>query len=620
MTGPFLVHSSIARVNREVAAALLSGADADVGLKPRGFATQPPQSFPHGEAIRTAFYRQPRHLDLTIRHHWPHDFSRPPVGRLAVILPWEFGAVPRRWVEGIQQNVDELWVPSAFVRDVFRRCGVDRERIAVIPNGVDTEVFRPEGESWRPAQARGFVFLFVGGMIPRKGPDLVLEAYRWAFRKREDVTLVFKDIGSKSYYQRMTLLPRVRQLAQQKGARVLVLTEDLEDRKLAALYRGCDVLVAPYRGEGFCFPLAEAMACGKPVITTAEGPSQEFCTPKCAYLIPARTVPHPTGMRGFGELAGEFTWFEPDLEELAHWMRHVYEHREEAALRGARGVDRIRPAFEWTTVTEKYLERVAALTRAGRTPRSWQARALEPRKRIPIRKKTIGRGHRKGLRRGATRSQRGRGVRDKQFLFSEQMFDNFSSEYGEVEWIIDNLKPGKGVFVDVGASDGVEGSNTYYFERHLAWSGLCIEPDPRNYRKLLANRTCQKFYCAIGSNPAKRVRLNKDPTWSGMSICGEHLGDYVGDSDAPTLRLEDVLDKFNFPRPISLLSIDVEGDELEAWSTFDQQIWKPQIVIIEFLSRNSINNEVLIKAAFSKLPYKLVHKTTANLIFQRAET
>jgi glycosyltransferase involved in cell wall biosynthesis len=372
LTGPFLVHSSVARINRALAAALLSCPNADVGLKPHGLATELLRSLSHGEAIRTAFHRQPRRLDLTIRHHWPHDFSRPPAGKLAVIVPWEYGALPRRWVEHIQQDVDELWVPSGFVRDIFRRCGVDRERIVVIPNGVDTNVFRPEGESWRPPQARGFVFLFVGGMILRKGADLVLEAYRWAFRERDDVTLVFKDIGSNSYYQPQTLLPQVRQLAQKKGARVLVLTEELEDIKLAALYRGCDVLVAPYRGEGFCLPLAEAMACGKPVITTAAGPSQEFCSPECTYLIPARTVPLPGVLHEFGELAGKFTWFEPDLEKLAHRMRHVYEHREEAALRGARGVNRIRPTLDWTTVMAKYLERVAALTRVRHTPRNPQ--------------------------------------------------------------------------------------------------------------------------------------------------------------------------------------------------------------------------------------------------------
>ena len=39
------------------------------------------------------------------------------------------------WVAQINQNVDELWVPSAFVRDVFLRAGVQKS-VAVVPNGI----------------------------------------------------------------------------------------------------------------------------------------------------------------------------------------------------------------------------------------------------------------------------------------------------------------------------------------------------------------------------------------------------------------------------------------------------------------------------------------------------
>lgn len=362
LAGPFFVHSSIARINAELAGALLSRPDFGVALEPHGFALLPPASLPNGSALLAGLYRRPLHLDFTIRHHWPPDFSRPSAGKLAVIVPWEFGAVPISWVEQIEKNVDELWVPSKFVRDVFARCGVNARRVAVVPNGVNTEVFRSDGDSWRPAEARGFTFLFIGGAIKRKGIDVLVNAYQQAFTARDDVTLIVKDIGSKTFYRHMSLVPWVEEQAKKPlSPRILVLTDDFDEAKLAELYRGCHALVLPYRGEGFGMPLIEAMACGKPVIATGEGPTPEFCAPDSTYLISAKTVQVPNGIEGLGEMAAEPTWFEPDAEELARAMREVYEHREEAALRGARAAERIRPAYSWRRITEMYLDRIAAI-------------------------------------------------------------------------------------------------------------------------------------------------------------------------------------------------------------------------------------------------------------------
>ncbi len=89
-----------------------------------------------------------------------------------------------QWVREINQNVDELWVPSEFVRGVFITGGVSPRKLRVIPYGVDDEVFRPEGSRWRPEGSRGFAFLFVGGVIERKGLDLLAEAYEAAFRPK----------------------------------------------------------------------------------------------------------------------------------------------------------------------------------------------------------------------------------------------------------------------------------------------------------------------------------------------------------------------------------------------------------------------------------------------------
>jgi glycosyltransferase involved in cell wall biosynthesis len=103
------------------------------------------------------------------------------------------------------------------------------------------------------------------------------------------------------------------------------------------------------------------MACGKPVITTCEGPAREFCPADCSYLISARNVPVPEGISGIGEFVSEPTWLEPDVDELTRAMRTVFENRAQAAERGTRAGKLIRRDYDWRCVSAMYMDRIAAL-------------------------------------------------------------------------------------------------------------------------------------------------------------------------------------------------------------------------------------------------------------------
>jgi glycosyltransferase involved in cell wall biosynthesis len=305
----------------------------------------------------------PHPADVEVRHQWPPDLRPPRSGRLAIIQPWEFGAIPADWVAPLQRDVDEVWVPSEYVRAMYLRAGLEADRVHVVPNGVDLDRFTPEGPRLEldGAAPEGLRFLFVGGAIQRKGIDVLLAAWQAAFAGRDDVTLVVKDFGSGGVYRNADRAALQELAAAGAAPRVVHLDADLSGDDLAALYRACDVLVHPYRGEGFAMPVLEAMASGLPVITTAGGPTDEFCPPQAGWRIDAARKPMPGGRVDRMETAGEPWMLEPSVDHLVALLRAAADATvDERAARGAAGRSAAE-RYTWDVVTAAYAGRVRAL-------------------------------------------------------------------------------------------------------------------------------------------------------------------------------------------------------------------------------------------------------------------
>jgi FkbM family methyltransferase len=189
----------------------------------------------------------------------------------------------------------------------------------------------------------------------------------------------------------------------------------------------------------------------------------------------------------------------------------------------------------------------------------------------------------------------------------------YYSEYGEDRWIHDNLPiPARGVFVDVGAGDGVQGSNSLFFEQR-GWTGLLVEPDPRQCMVLRATRKAPMAECAIGSDDKRPFFLDASPCLSGFLRTGNNS------IQVPTDSLTKVLREHRIDR-IDLLSIDTEGTELEVWRTLDVPHYKPAIVIIEWLTFGIAKDPTNMQSAIENDGYRLVHRTPSNLILIRNDS
>ncbi|MCK4177611.1 glycosyltransferase [Aciditerrimonas ferrireducens] len=292
---------------------------------------------------------------VEVRHSWPPMFDQTP-WPLVVVQPWEFGVAPRAWVEHADE-VQEWWTPSRYSRECFLRAGIPEESVAVVPNGVDTTVFAPRERSERSGPVR---FLYVGGTIQRKGFDLVLQAYCAAFSRKDDVVLVAKPFLSNAQYAGMNLDEALRRAAaDEANPRIEVVEDDLDEQGLADLYRSCDVLLAPYRGEAFCLPVLEAMACGVPAVVTGAGGAMDFASSSTSWLVPCRETPMALGEE-FVPAAGRFTWFEPDLGALVELLRAVVGDEAGRQERSTAGIQQA-AAFTWEKAARTAEERLARL-------------------------------------------------------------------------------------------------------------------------------------------------------------------------------------------------------------------------------------------------------------------
>lgn len=325
---------------------------------------------PRFEALRAKIDRTPMESDVFVRHpSGDPSFERPPTGTYVQIAPWEYGALPARWVTQMKKSVDEVWCPSSYVRRMYLEAGFDPERVVVIPNGVDPQIFAP-GESdssvLAPLTRKGFAFLFVGGTVERKGIDVLLQVYASTFSAADDVALVIKDFGLGGFYRMVSYREQILKIRALKGAPEIVYTDaSLTPAQMAALYRSCDCFAFPYRGEGFGIPILEAMACGLPVIVTKGGAADDFLDETTAYLI--RAMKRPIGQRVYEvNLVSEGWLLEPDRTALSNLMRRVYENREEARQVGRRASARARTDFTWDRSAEKVIERVSRLALAQR--------------------------------------------------------------------------------------------------------------------------------------------------------------------------------------------------------------------------------------------------------------
>jgi len=163
-----------------------------------------------------------------------------------------------------------------------------------------------------------------------------------------------------------------------------------------------------------------------------------------------------------------------------------------------------------------------------------------------------------------------------------------------------------GIFVDVGAHDGITYSNTYFFERSLNWTGICIEPLPEIFQKLEKNRTATCYPVCAGNKNGTIDFLQIEGSFGNAEMLSgifdqydarhldrinQAMGRFRGSSKIIQIQsrtLTSLLQENNITE-VDFLSIDVEGGEKSVLEGLDLTLIKVKCMIIENNYRDTFN-------------------------------
>jgi glycosyltransferase involved in cell wall biosynthesis len=296
----------------------------------------------------------------------PQHAIENPGKRLISYTVWETDLLHPTWVRAMDP-VSEVWVPSQWNVDAFKRSGVEKP-IFKVPHGIDTKSFETADPTLFdiPGIKENDTYTFYSIMQwnARKNPEGLLRAYYNAFDASDNVRLVLKAyVGAHQTADESTAIKNMvqaikRDMGPLNFPKINLVTDFLSSDQMKAMHLFGDCYVSLPHGEGWGLTAFEAGLAGKPVISTGAGGSVEYMTHENSYMIRAHET-YVSGMSVFNPwYLGNQKWYDPDLIEAANAMRYVFKNRTAAIEKANRLKARIENNFSWDHVAKKMIERL----------------------------------------------------------------------------------------------------------------------------------------------------------------------------------------------------------------------------------------------------------------------
>jgi FkbM family methyltransferase len=202
----------------------------------------------------------------------------------------------------------------------------------------------------------------------------------------------------------------------------------------------------------------------------------------------------------------------------------------------------------------------------------------------------------------------------------------FYSQYQQDKWLYENHFKDKkdGVFLEIGADDGIDKSNTKFFE-DIGWKGMCVEPSPKRFKLLKNNRSCICENYAISDTIGEVEFMDISGWGKGLSgIVDKYEQQHKQRIDievrhpqnkgseivkVKTELLNNLLEKHQL-NEIDFCTVDTEGGEYDILKSIDFNKYDIKLILVENNYNDSKVNELLKEKG-----YKKIHKLTIDDVY-----
>lgn len=284
-------------------------------------------------------------------------------------LVFEGNRLPAFWIPILNDDrINQVWVASEDTKTAALDSGVNADKIFIVSHGVDCSVFKPVGVERLDSR---FCFTYVKGWAKgeddRSGMSDLLIAFAQEFGKDEPVRLSLK-INAAYNYPGWSMVDEINRIINKYDIKfennLVVTSESMDEKKLCEFYNSADCFVAPTRGEAFGLTIAEALACGLPVICTDKGGHVDFASGEFVDYVKSELRPSPELPVYEG-----INWNYCDLVDLRKKMREAYEKYKNSRfdkdthkkLVKDKIAEKIISRFEWSNTAEKANKALEAL-------------------------------------------------------------------------------------------------------------------------------------------------------------------------------------------------------------------------------------------------------------------